>query len=105
MKAERAIQSSKVSYYEHGARRLSALCRANGLEDRLEQTLELFKILGASWGDQPVTTGSRGWVSDVADDHSPFEFSVVYGGRYPEVRILVEAQSRPATLEGNWQAG
>ncbi len=30
------------------------------------------------------------WLSDVSDDHTPYEFSVVLGGPRPELRLLVE---------------
>jgi DMATS type aromatic prenyltransferase len=43
-------------------------------------------------------------VSDVADDHTPYEFSVVFGPS-PELRILVEAQGDPPSHETNWKAG
>jgi hypothetical protein len=45
------------------------------------------------------------WKSDVTDDGSPFEISVAFGGRGPELRLLAESQSEPLTPESGWRAG
>lgn len=47
------------------------------------------------WGTLPLgETG--GWVSDIADDNSPIEFSLVFSESGPEVRMMIEALGGPA---------
>lgn len=49
------------------------------------------------WGALPVgETG--GWISDIADDHSPVEFSLVLSESGPEVRVMIEALGGPSML-------
>jgi DMATS type aromatic prenyltransferase len=98
-------EAAGASYFEHGAERLTALCRANGLDDRVAEVIDTFGWLIASWGRRPIAAGTGAWTSDVADDHTPYEFSVVYGGPRPEVRILVEALGDPPGRDANWHAG
>jgi hypothetical protein len=96
------------TYHEHGAARLAALCRGCGLEDAQGEVLELFTLMIAPWGGRPIGPGAGPWgVSDVADDHTPYEFSVAYGAKSPELRILVEAQADEQTPSpaANWRAG
>ncbi len=101
---QHALRTEEISYFEHGAQRLAALCHANGLGAKYDEALALFRWMIAPWGDRPITPPGDGWISNVADDHTPYEFSVVYGGA-PEVRLLVEAQGEHASLDGNWLAG
>lgn len=68
------------------------------------EILRLFSDLLSPWGARPIATSPQ-WLSDVADDHSPFEFSVAVGGAEPELRILVEAQGATPTVQASWEAG
>ncbi len=98
-------EGSALSYYDHGASRLSALCRANELPGELEaEALAAFRTLTAPWGARPVRSLLPAWRSDVSDDHTPFEFSVIYGGATPELRLLVEALGDPPSPAANWSA-
>jgi DMATS type aromatic prenyltransferase len=45
------------------------------------------------------------WPSDLTDDGTPFELSVTYGGRRPELRILAEVQGERPGPEASWAAG
>ncbi|HWB82488.1 MAG TPA: tryptophan dimethylallyltransferase family protein, partial [Nannocystaceae bacterium] len=59
----------------------------------------------APWSSRPIGYAAETWHSDVADDHTPYEFSIVYGASAPELRILIEAQGDPPNLQNNWNAG
>ena len=90
---------------EHGAERLDALCRASGLAQSAGTLTDLFHWLVEPWGGRTLAELRQEWTSEVADDHTPYEFSVVYGPRGPQVRLLVEAHGQPAGLKSNWEAG
>src|SRR5262245_9605699 len=79
-----------------GSERLSALCRANGLAAKEPEITGIFASLIEPWGASPAPT-TPAWPSDVCDDHTPFEFSVVLSAGEPELRILVEAQGDEPT--------
>ncbi len=102
----RALSStdSRETYERQALDRLERLCRANGLDQELPTVADLFRKLTAPWSAQPVGYAARTWHSDVADDHTPYEFSVVYGGTAPELRLLIEAQGDPPSLQTNWAA-
>jgi DMATS type aromatic prenyltransferase len=72
--------------HDLGATQLAALCAAAGLEPR--EPLDLLQRLMQPWGAAPIAQ-SPPWPSVVADDHTPFEFSLSLGSS-PEVRVLVE---------------
>jgi DMATS type aromatic prenyltransferase len=83
---------------EYGANRLRALCKAAGYTDaQTNQAVTAFVVLVEPWGSTPI--GHRnGWVSDVSDDNTPIEFSVVISNGCPEVRVLFEVQAIEPTL-------
>jgi Iron-containing redox enzyme/Tryptophan dimethylallyltransferase len=97
--------SSRQTYEQQAIERLASLCRANGFEDELPRVAELFRSLTAPWSSRAIGYAADIWHSDVADDHTPYEFSVVFGGGAPELRILFEAQGDPPSLQSNWAAG
>lgn len=87
---------SRETLAGHACRRLSNLCDAVGFDHaavkRATRTLE---ELMQPWGTLPLgETG--GWVSDIADDNSPIEFSLVFSESGPEVRMMIEALGGPA---------
>ena len=92
------------TYVECGVEKLTALCHAVGLTDKLPQIVEIFQALTASWGDRRVGETST-WASDVSDDRAPFEFSLALDPDKVELRVLVEAQGSDPNLQSNWQAG
>ena len=108
MRAQQGGSSQSVSSsdLEHGARRLSDLARANGLDEDAESIVEVFARTLEPWGDRLIKNSiDAPWRSDVADDDTPYEFSVTYSGEAPELRVLVEAQHREPSLLNNWKAG
>ena len=49
----------------------------------------------SGWGDLPVGE-IDGWVSDIADDNSPIEFSLAVSDSGPEIRMMLEALGGPS---------
>jgi hypothetical protein len=41
----------------------------------------------------------------VTDDGSPFEMSIAFGGKGPELRLLAECQEKPLNAASGWQSG
>ncbi|MBC8067923.1 MAG: iron-containing redox enzyme family protein [Deltaproteobacteria bacterium] len=106
MSDPRAVSAggSQSTYEQQALQRLAQLCHANGFDEELSNIADCFHELTAQWGSRTVGYASNLWRSDVADDHSPYEFSVVFGGRAPELRMLIEAQGEPPNLQNNWRA-
>lgn len=90
---ERSI--ARESLVTHSCRRLAILCEAVGFDPaavkRATRTLE---ELMQPWGNRPLGE-TDGWVSDIADDNSPIEFSLVFSESGPEVRMMIEALGGP----------
>jgi DMATS type aromatic prenyltransferase len=88
-----------LSLFEHLHTQLINLCKCLDINSAIPRRL-LAELLGA--------TGSRSlseppaWPSNIADDHTPVEFSVAFSGcEPPSLRILGEsqpAQPNPATI-------
>ena len=95
---------STQTYVECGLEKLTALCYAVGLNDKIEQITQIFLAITSSWGDRKVGETST-WQSDVSDDRAPFEFSLALDPDKVELRVLVEAQGSDPNLQSNWQAG
>jgi DMATS type aromatic prenyltransferase len=55
------------------------------------------------WGELEVPQQAR-FPSAIGDDHSPFEFSVAFGPKDVELRLLLEAQGEPPSLLANRDA-
>ncbi len=89
--------------FDHGAQQLRALCQVAGFADDAVRIVALFRDVTASWGATPLDRPPR-W-SGIADDCSPMELSVAFGGRQPELRVLVEAHAEPASPAAYWAAG
>ncbi|HET7538893.1 MAG TPA: tryptophan dimethylallyltransferase family protein [Polyangiaceae bacterium] len=79
--------------------RLRRLCEALGMEQDSEHIAGVFRRLVAPWGATPPLDAPP-WLSEVGDDHTPFEFSAAFGTRN-ELRILVEPLGNPAGLIAN----
>lgn len=97
-------QGAMSTYFEHGASKLRALCLSSAFAQKTEEIVRHFRTLIFPWGERPLEETPR-FLSDVGDDHTPYEFSLAIGGNQPELRILLEAQGEPPSLESNWQAG
>ncbi|MBW4458354.1 MAG: hypothetical protein KME55_40400 [Nostoc indistinguendum CM1-VF10] len=86
-----------------GAAKLSSLCNALNLRTETTLALQLLDIVIARWGDHTIGRVPL-WNSDITDDHTPFEFSLAFDGKQPELRVLIEAQGNPTTLMSSWTA-
>lgn len=84
--------------------KLERLCRALGYEHLAPKAARALEQMSSGWGALPILTVPY-WPSDITDDGTPVEFSVVLGGAQPELRLLVEPQQLPGDLQSNWQAG
>ena len=78
-----------TSLVAHVCHQLSRLCRVTGADPQMSARL-VADLLGPA-GPRPLAAGPA-WPSDVADDHTPVEFSVAFHPRTrPTLRILAEA--------------
>jgi DMATS type aromatic prenyltransferase len=89
---------------ELAAQQLAALAAVASIPTtelpRMEQIL--VELLGSSATRRPG--GAPAYLSDVVDDHTPYELSVTVGGSAPEVRLLVETAHDDSSLAGRWRA-
>ncbi|WP_309890980.1 iron-containing redox enzyme family protein [Archangium sp.] len=84
-----------------GSRRLAGLARVLGFDEPSSQVMrEVFLTLASSWGELPAG-GAPPWLSDVCDDHSPYELSMAVDAEGPQLRVLVEPMDLPHSLEAN----
>lgn len=98
-------RASSLTFHEFGSARLQALCEAVGHGPaEVETALRYFNAMSAGWGSQRIGSSPR-WLSEITDDHTPFEFSVALEDDKPEVRFLIEAQNEPTTLQSSWEDG
>src|SRR6185369_11713691 len=91
--------AERVSMDSVAAPRLRRLCEALGMERDSEHIMSVFRRLVAPWG-ATAPLDAPPWLSEVGDDHTPFEFSAAFGSRN-ELRILVEPLGNPAGLVSN----
>ncbi len=88
---------------DHAALAMEHLADAAGMAMRRAEVAQVVFELMEPWGRLRIGE-LGGWKSDVADDGSPYEYSMVLGGSEPEVRILLESQSGSGSLAQQWQA-
>ena len=93
-----------ASYHRIAAWQLQALCRGLGQEDAFADYLQLQRFLMDPWGARPVPERPP-YPSNIGDDHSPYEFSIAFGDRGAELRLLLEAQADRPSLVANQRAG
>lgn len=92
------------SFLQFGNARLANLWRALREESCPAEVHERFSMMLAPWGNRLIPR-RPGWRSDIGDDHSPFEFSVVFArDTPPQLRLLVEAQGDTPTYAATLQA-
>ncbi len=89
---------------DYGAERLRRLCVAAGYGADTDAAVATFRRLVSPWGERVIGQTSS-WLSDVSDDNTPIELSVVLGQGRPEVRVLFEPQPESPTLAGQRAAG
>lgn len=97
-----AAQSDTLKNYV--TRRMEMLCRAAGYPERSAEISGTLRSLIEPWAEQAVSRRSA-WVSDIADDNTPVEFSVAIADNDVEVRALFETQANEPTMEAFRAAG
>jgi len=85
-----------------GRAQIDGLCEALGIDEQRGRALAAFDLLSDSWADRP--TDRPAFPSDITDDSSPYEFSVAFDGRTPELRLLSEAQGSQGSMAARWTA-
>jgi DMATS type aromatic prenyltransferase len=92
-----------ASLLDHFGGQLDRLCRVVGVD--LGTPVELLSGILGPYRDRPLSLPPA-WPSDIADDHSPVEFSIAFNDAEPPIlRILAETPgTRPDTLR-NMSAG
>jgi len=86
-----------------GHKQIEGLCSSLGIAEQADRTFATFDILSNTWGDRPIDRPR--FKSDITDDSSPYEFSLAFDGRTPELRVLAEAQGSRGTAFDQWHAG
>jgi DMATS type aromatic prenyltransferase len=98
-------RTASLTFQQFGNSRLQALCEAVGYDASEISTVQrFFSVMSDGWGAQRIGS-SPPWLSEITDDHTPFEFSVALEEGAPEVRFLIEAQNSPTTLQTSWDDG
>ncbi len=92
-----------LSFLAMGHERLDALWQAIFSQACPDAIRQRFSRMLSPWGARPMRH-KPAWPSDIGDDHSPFEFSLVVGAAAPELRVLVEAQGEQPTAASTCQA-
>lgn len=99
----RLNQVPNGSYISEASRQLVRLSEAVGQDEATrEKLLHALKFSGGEWAqhDIPKTLDTSAWVSDVSNDHSPFEYSLALSqqtGEF-ELRFLIESQPKEKSL-------
>jgi DMATS type aromatic prenyltransferase len=91
----------ETTFANAGIERLRALAETVGMTPRLAEIEALFRRFLGRWGDLPVGAVPP-WPSDVGDDHTPYEWSLAFGGPDgPELRLLIEPLGSSPSLISN----
>ncbi|KXG47397.1 Aromatic prenyltransferase, DMATS type [Penicillium griseofulvum] len=91
------------NYLSEASRQVEALSKAIGQEEAIrEKLLYALKFSGGEWCQNaiPQKLDTSAWVSDVSNDHSPYEYSLALSQQTgaSELRFLIEAQPKENSL-------
>lgn len=91
------------SYISEATRQLTCLSEAVGQDEAIrEKLLHALKFSAGEWGRNPIPQklNRSAWISEVSNDHSPFEYSLALSQNTGacEVRFLIEAQPEENNL-------
>jgi DMATS type aromatic prenyltransferase len=84
--------------------KLDRLCEGLGCGHFRDRAVSILNDMSVGWRALPARTAPY-WPSDITDDGTPVEFSVAMSDAGTELRLLVEAQQFPVSLQSNWRAG
>lgn len=88
------------TYEELSRNQLLALSTAIGQSNAATGYINLQTSMMRPWSARRIPKVAP-YPSSIGDDHSPYEYSVAYGARYTELRILFEAQANEPSLINN----
>jgi DMATS type aromatic prenyltransferase len=103
MASSPAPRFAEPTFISIGLRRFSALWKATMGQECPPAFEHMFADMLQPWGHAPIPEVPR-WRSRIAEDHSPYEFSVAIGGSQPELRVLFEAQAEQPNVLDHWEA-
>ncbi|KAH6647949.1 pyridoxal phosphate-dependent transferase [Truncatella angustata] len=106
LKPVAVLQEIEGTYLSEAKRQISHLSAAIGQDEtKKELLISALELTTNGWGRAPVPkdVDTSRWVSQVSNDNSPFEYSVVLDQRTgeAELRFLVEAQLSEGERDGN----
>lgn len=97
--------TARRTHLELAGQKMAALCNAFSVDTVQRQRLmSMLWLMATPWGDRPVGTRPS-ILSDITDDHSPFELSLAFGNKAPEFRMLMEALPTDPLISSRWEAG
>jgi DMATS type aromatic prenyltransferase len=88
------------TYDEVSRAQLLALSHAVGQSAAAENYIGLQKSLFSPWATRTIPETAP-YASQIGDDHSPYEYSVAYGAKGAELRLLFEPQAHVPSLGTN----
>ncbi|KAF4765706.1 hypothetical protein N7455_004721 [Penicillium solitum] len=96
-------QAIRDNYISEANRQITRLSKAIGQDDvTREKLLHALRFSGGEWCQNviPQKLNTSAWVSDVSNDHSPFEYSLALSQATgaSELRFLIEAQPEESSL-------
>ncbi|ONI90678.1 hypothetical protein ALI22I_11180 [Saccharothrix sp. ALI-22-I] len=98
------MDPQNVSVRDFTGRQLSALLHSVGITENTAQSVGLLADALGPGGLHPLST-SPAWPSDVADDHTPVEFSTAFAADEPPVvRLIVEPTATRPSRSANTSA-
>jgi DMATS type aromatic prenyltransferase len=93
------------TYLELAGQGLASICDSFSVGGTERQRLmSMLWLMGSPWGDRRIGERPR-ILSDITDDHTPFEFSLAFHEGRPELRMLMEALPSDPLVQSRWEAG
>jgi DMATS type aromatic prenyltransferase len=93
------------TYLDVASRKLAVICDSLHIDPERRRGVE--QVIGTclrSWADVPVGR-SPSVLSDITDDHTPFEFSLTFRAGMTNLRFLVEPRPPTPKIDARWHAG
>lgn len=97
--------NARKTYLELAGQKMASICDAFTVDSAQRQRLmSMLWVMGSPWGDRQIGDRPR-ILSDITDDHTPFEFSLAFNDHRPEFRMLLEALPSDPLIQSRWEAG
>lgn len=100
-----AGSTTRKSHLELAGHKLASICDAFSVDSaQRHRLMNMLWLMASPWGDRPI--GERPSIlSDITDDHTPYEFSLAFNDGRPEFRMLMEALPSDPLIQSRWEAG